>query len=154
MMEFGANLGKDLHYRTLAMADELIENMRDAAPKDTGTLAASIRKKDVTRGGTAYGQLQQVSVLVIGGGAPTTRRARTGNIYDYSLAKEFGTRKEPAHPFFYQTYRKYRNFGNELFAETVKEAVEENNRLRELRSEDSPNQVAHRGAVVVTKGIK
>jgi HK97 gp10 family phage protein len=154
MMEFGANLGKDLHYRTLAMADELIENMRDAAPKDTGTLANSIRKKDVTRGGNGPGQFQEVSVLVIGGGAPTLRRTHTGNTYDYSLANEFGTRKEQPHPFFYATYRKYRNFGNELFAETVQDAVEENNKLRDLRSDGSQAMITHRGAVLNTKGIK
>lgn len=154
MLEFGAMLGKGLHERTLAMADELIANMQDVAPKDTGTMAATIRKKDVTRGGNGPGQFQEVSVLVICGGPPTTRRTRAGHVYDYSLATEFGTQKEPAHPFFYATYRKYRNFGNDLFAETVEEMVQENNKLRELRSDGTPAMVAHRGALLNTTGIK
>ncbi len=155
MLDFGANLGKGLRVKTLAMADELIENMRDVAPKDTGTMARTIRKRDVTKGSEGPGQLQEVSVLVICGGPPTTRRTKAGTVYDYSLATEFGTQKEPPEPFFYSTFRKYRNFGNELFAETVSEAVEENNQLRAARSDGAAGYMSNfRGAVINTKGIK
>jgi HK97 gp10 family phage protein len=152
MLEFGAKLGQDLRVRTLAMADELLQNIKDVAPRETGTLANSLRKKDVTKGSGKAGDFQEVSVLVIAGGPPTIKRTKAGNAYDYSVATEFGTRNEAAEPFFYTTFRKYRNFGNELFAETVEDAVRENNELRDVRNSPSAENFSNfRGAAIIRK---
>lgn len=154
MQDLVNQVGHDFHESTLLMADELIENIRDAAPKVTGALARSVRKRDVTK---IYGNLQQVSVLVIAGGRQTTKRTLTGQSYDYSVATEFGTSKEAPEPFFYNTARLYQYAGLEQYRETLDEAISENNKVRNLRSEnynnaDSTRTVSHRGAVVIQKG--
>jgi HK97 gp10 family phage protein len=91
-----------------AQADSLVATMKAVCPVGpTGNLKASIRKapgKKVT------------TVIVMAGGALTTtifrRTAKGGGrgiSYDYSRAVEFGTSHEPAHPFFFPTYRLKRN---------------------------------------------
>ena len=152
MMQLSNQVGKNFHQIILDEADELIANMRDAAPKETGRLAASLRKKDVTKGSSAAGHIQEVSVLVIGGGPPTIKRTSTGHAYDYSVATEFGTRKENPEPFFYTTFRKYRNQGLEIFEESLDKAIEENNKLRALRASPSGQNFSnYRGAVIFKK---
>lgn len=151
MANLGAGVGRALHEEVLAQADELISNMYDAAPKDTGRLASSLRKRDLTRGGRGPGRLQEVSVLVIAGGPATIKRTHQGNAYDYSIATEFGTQKEAPEPFFYTTFRRYRTHGLEILRETVDDAIRENNQLRAMRSDGNYNMVAHRGAVLNTK---
>jgi HK97 gp10 family phage protein len=141
----------NFHQELLAQADEVIANMKEAAPKDTGRLAASIRKKDVSLpdGG-------KLSVLIIAGGRSTTKRSG-GQAYDYSLGTEFGTVKETPEPFFYNTFRFYKQLGNEQFRETLQDTIEENNRVRGLRSDNYSNSgatvsVGYRGAAVLNKG--
>lgn len=154
MRDFANQVGKNFHEQTLAMADELVANMKDAAPKDTGTLASSIRKKDVSK---LRFNFQTISVLVIGGGQQTTKRPHQGGeAYDYSLGVEFGTTKEAPEPFFYNTYRQYKNDGLEIFKETLSDAIKENNQARALRTDGSNSETlgsassrGHRGAVVV-----
>ncbi len=80
-----------------SQADNLVERIREAAPKKIGVLAASVRKvptDDPNR------------IKIVAGGPGTTVSARSGNgKYDYSLGVEFGTQEAPANPFFYSTYR-------------------------------------------------
>jgi len=122
------DLKRDVLYSALdelnVQADALAETMRSVCPVGlTGNLKASIRK--------APGR-KETTVLVMAGGKTTTREyisgphnyerevrigsGDTGNIarvsggkfgrtYDYSRAVEFGTAREPAHPFFWPTYR-------------------------------------------------
>lgn len=120
---------QDLHQTLLFQADELVGNMQSAAPKITGALRESIRKKDVS---TADGG--KLSVLVIAGGSKTTKRSGAGVIYDYSLGTEFGTVKENPEPFFYSTYRQYRQQGLTQINETFAQIIDENNRMRANRS--------------------
>lgn len=120
---------QDFHQTLLLQADELIGNMRSAVHVHHGDLRDSIRKKDVsTSDGT------KLSVLVIAGGPKTTRRTGAGNIFDYSLATEFGTQKEAPLPFFYSTYRQYRQQGLTQLNETLQQVIDENNRMRANRS--------------------
>src|SRR5829696_7325982 len=79
----------------------LAKEMRNAAPQESGTLIQSIRVEP---------QLQKLNprVYVKAGGPLTTKpvqRGRDGS-FDYANAVEFGTRKMPARPFFYPTYRR------------------------------------------------
>lgn len=142
----------DFHQETLAMADELIDNMRAAIPHSiTGNLKKSIRKRDVS---TPDGG--KISVLVIAGGPLTTKRENSGP-HDYALDEEFGSRKETPRPFFYSTYRFYRQQGLEQFRQTLEETIEENNKVRGLRASNYSNSgvsvsAGYRGAVVVGKG--
>jgi HK97 gp10 family phage protein len=151
MLEFSNKVKYNFHQELLAQADELMSNMKDAAPKDTGTLAASIRKKDVSTPTE-----DKLSVLVIAGGPSTTKRTG-GQSYDYSLGTEFGTRKEAPEPFFYNTFRYYKQLGNELFKETLQDTIEENNKVRAARGDNYTSgnvtiSVGYRGAVVIQKG--
>lgn len=134
---------QNFHQTLLLQADELIGNMRVAAPVQTGTLRKSIRKKDVS---TPDGL--NLSVLVIAGGAPTTKRSSAGQVYDYSVATEMGTRKEVAEPFFYNTARFYQQQGFDGMQETLQQTIDANNEARALRSSsfDGTTQ-SHRGAV-------
>jgi HK97 gp10 family phage protein len=46
----------------------------------------------------------ELEVVVVAGGPLTTKRSSNGTEYDHALAEEFGTSKEPARPFFYNTF--------------------------------------------------
>jgi len=144
-------------------ADELMQNMRGSVPVDTGNLKRSIRKRTITR---KFGNRARVSILVMAGGPMTTVRyggrasyardvqigsgdtagiARGGSggvTYDYSLGIEFGTVDMKAEPFFYPTARRYQQAGRQSAAETLEKAIEENNRLREQRSDHYSRQSA------------
>lgn len=85
------------------LADEIVKEMKAAAPKDQGDLAASIgwtwgdapagSMKIGTFRGTDYGAL---SLTIFAGG---------GDAF-YARFQEFGTVKMPANPFFYPVWRK------------------------------------------------
>ena len=131
-------------------ADELMGNMRANVPEDTGALKRSIRKK-VIRG------RNRVTVLVAAGGPLTTKRTAGGESYDYALSVEFGDTEHEAEPFFYSAARRYKTASHEIARETVAKAIEENNRVRALRSEnltigDFTNTRGGRGGAVVYKG--
>jgi HK97 gp10 family phage protein len=81
------------------IADGLADDIRAAAPTgETGRLKESVR---VTRG------KKSLELFVEAGGALTTKEVRAGSgvTFDYALAQEFGTERQPAYPFFYATYR-------------------------------------------------
>lgn len=102
-------------------ADELVEKMRSAAPVGrTGNLRKSIRKeagKTATRvlikaGGPLTTRryqraAQYVRGVVLGSGDTRgiARGGTAGVTYDYSRAVEFGTQDNPAHPFFWPSWR-------------------------------------------------
>lgn len=152
MTELVNRAKQNFHQTLLLQAEELAGNIREAAPKLTGALAASVRVRDVsTSDGT------KLSVLVIAGGQKTTRRG-AGGVYDYALATEFGTVKEPAEPFFYNSARLYSKNGLEQYKETLAETIAENNKVRGIRGNNYTTNpgysgatiaVGHRGAVVL-----
>lgn len=154
MQKLTEQLGKNYEQTLLAMADEVIANMRSTAPYRTGNLKASLRKKNVTK---RAGDLVYPSVLILGGGPLTTKRTEAGHSYDYAVATEFGTSKEAPEPFFYGTYRAYKAAGTQQFQETLDQTIEENNKVRALRSQNYSNDagtrhVGYRGAVVIHPG--
>lgn len=93
-----------LEVRAAAAAEALLaslalsEAIRQRAPADEGDLRASVRVERGKRGDRFY---------VKAGGPKTTRPVRKGQsaTYDYANAVEFGTKKKPARPFFYPTWR-------------------------------------------------
>lgn len=87
----------------LLQAQRLGQEIASKAPTDEGALRASVRVERGKRGDRFY---------VKAGGAKTTRPVREGQsaTYDYANAVEFGTRKKPARPFFYPTYRANRKY--------------------------------------------
>lgn len=107
-------------------ADRLVSEMRSKTDDRTGNLDRSIRAEEsetgaaddgirrsgrvgvTSRGGGRSGGQRNprkpgdVTVFVMAGGELTTNSAG----YDYAMAKEFGTQRTPAEPFFWPTYRK------------------------------------------------
>lgn len=145
MFNLNEQMARNIDQRCAAIADELIDNMRAAAPKRSGTLAASIHKKRVTEGDND----ERVAYLVIGGGKATTKRTETGVSYDYAVGTEFGTHKEAAEPFFFNTSRRYFHNVEGSILETVDQTIENNNRARALRSE---NDAASDSSFIVRRG--
>jgi HK97 gp10 family phage protein len=181
MLDFTKNVAANYHDSVSNVADEVMENMRSRAPVITGALRDSIRKQDVTQTGAfgARGTRSQVSFLIRCGGTATTRQYKrsagyerevkigsgestkgikrkaggAGVTVDYAHFVEFGTNKMGPEPFFYVSYRDYKQAGLEQFRETLSQTIEENNRVRDLRSQNYSNggfsrSVGHRGAVV------
>jgi HK97 gp10 family phage protein len=122
------NRAKQDYRKTLVkQAEELAENIREAAPKRTGTLRQSVRVRDISTE-------TKVSVLVFAGGPLTTKRT-ANTVYDYAVGTEFGTQKENPEPYFYNTYRLYKNEGLAQIHETFDQVIEQNNQMRAARSE-------------------
>jgi hypothetical protein len=124
----------NFHQELLAMGAELAGNIQDAIPHSvSGNLKKSVRVRDVSTSDET-----KLSVLVLAGGALTTKREASG-LYDYALAEEFGTQKETPRPFFYNTVRFYQQRGLEQFRETFAQTLEENNKVRALRGSNYNN---------------
>ncbi len=95
----------------------------------TGALRASIRVEP--------SKFQDMRALVRAGGPKTThevgtqsgfltsfvRALRGRSDYDYAIAQEFGTRREPARPFFWPTYRAEKQKLRRKIREAAKEAI-------------------------------
>lgn len=134
MQDLLKQMAQSVDETSALVADELVSNMKEAAPKRTGTLAASIRKIRLEEN---IGDIKRVTYLIVGGGKTTTKRTHTGHSYDYAVGTEFGTHKERAEPFFYNTSRRYFNAASDQFSESVDKAIEENNAIRAVRQENS-----------------
>lgn len=150
MKDFVNKVGKSFHQEVMDQAAEVVQNIKGAAPVETGTLRDSVHFVDVSTD-------TRVSALVFGGGKRTTKTSGHGITYDYAIATEFGTVKEAAEPFFYNTYRFYIQGGLEQFRETLADSVEENNKARSIRSDNYTSgnvriSSGYRGAVVIKKG--
>jgi HK97 gp10 family phage protein len=78
-------------------ADIIVAEQKARAPKDTGALAASIKK-------TKTGQMKY---RITAGGLATLKEVRQGShaSYDYALGQEFGNHHSPAQPYFFPGYR-------------------------------------------------
>jgi HK97 gp10 family phage protein len=100
-------------------ADQLVSLMKVAAPVgETGHLRESIRKepgRDV------------LQVKVKAGGPLTTKEVRKGSgvPYDYARADEFGTQKDPAHPFFWPSYHLMKKSIRAAVRKTIAKAIKE-----------------------------
>lgn len=100
-------------------ADEMVALARSYVPVDDGVLRDSIRKVPAARG----------AVSVEAGGPTTTKPVRQGvdASYDYALGQEYGTRHNPARPFFWPAYRlmrkRLRNRASRAINRVVKRVV-------------------------------
>ena len=78
-------------------AERLADAIKAAAPVDTGKLRDSVKVRRTKR---------DLTLEVTAGGDTTIHGTHgPGGEADYALFVEYGTRKKPAHPFFYSTAR-------------------------------------------------
>lgn len=143
MLELREQMRYNTHERLIAMGEEIAENMANAAPKDVGTLAASVRVLDISK--VTYGSARLAIKIKAGGPTTLRRSAKSGNVYDYAHAIEFGNREHTAQPFFYPTYRRYRSAWPDKFQETVEETLQKGRVLIQHRV----NNAARRGGAGV-----
>lgn len=102
-----------------ATAEEIAATMRRVVPKDTGKLRSTIRVVEN----------DDLSVRIQAGGPETTKRVRSDRKakapeVDYAKIIEFGTRKRPAHPFFWPTWRLMRRSARLKVERRIKKALE------------------------------
>lgn len=77
----------------------------DASSATPGALKDSVVLEEAPAKGTKF-----FRVFIKAGGKGTRKPIKNGKAgyayaYDYTRAQEFGTQKEPAHPFFFPVYR-------------------------------------------------
>lgn len=100
----------------LENGERLATAIRAAAPQEHGALTQSVRVEDQTK-------KLNPRVHVKAGGPMTTHGGKHGS-YDYANAVEFGTRKMPARPFFYPTYRRLKPEIRASIADAMKKVVD------------------------------
>lgn len=103
-------------------AGDLVQAMKGFAPKDDGTLVASITHEDDS-------DATRISQRVSAGGPTTTKAIRksgkgTAPKYDYALAQEYGTENQPANPFFWPSWRLYRRRLKARMTRATKKAIQ------------------------------
>lgn len=92
----------------------------DPTSATPGALKASVRIEEAPPKGGKF-----VRVLIKAGGKTTMKPIKTGKggEYDFARAQEFGTQKEPAHPFFYPIWRARRKDVRAAVRSAVKAAA-------------------------------
>lgn len=147
-----AQLRQNFHATMLLTAREIADNMEAAAPKDKGILAGTVRIQDNSRIAQAS---SRISVKIKAGGPDTRRRsAKSGEVYDYSAAVEFGTHDMQPEPFFYNTWRRYRSQWPNAAAETLEQTIERNQKIVSQRAGDAGRNTLgrHQGVIVGKQG--
>lgn len=93
-------------------ANKLVRQMRAVAPKDSGQLAASIGWTwgDAPEGSLSIGTIRgneygKVKITIYAGGPQTVVKNKRGMEFQLARLQEFGTKRMPANPFFFPTYR-------------------------------------------------
>ena len=101
--------------RQLSDAQRAALQAHQAAPDESGHLEQSIRVE--TR--------DPLDVHVVAGGQSTTKEIREGSgvEYDYALAMEHGTSRQPARPWFFSTYRAMKPDIDEAISEALGKAI-------------------------------
>jgi HK97 gp10 family phage protein len=99
-----------------AEADRLAAAIKAKAPVKTGALRNSVRVRR---------KRNDLELEVVAGGTETTKEVRSGSgkPYDYALATEYGTTRESAQPFFYNTARAMQDEIRDNIEDAVKEAL-------------------------------
>jgi hypothetical protein len=84
--------------------------------RETGALEASC---------TVAAGANELEYFVEAGGDMTTKEVRegSGEPYDYALGFEFGTSRQPARPFFYNTYEAMRDDMQQAIDDAVSEVL-------------------------------
>lgn len=127
-----------------AQAERIVAEMRAAAPKQTGALAASINwtwgapPSGAMTIGTVQGDANsRLRITIYAGGSPKTKRqqrqasgtrksdqGRTGTFAtDNARFQEFGTSKMAANPFFFPVWRTRRQSVRSRITRTVNQAI-------------------------------
>jgi HK97 gp10 family phage protein len=90
----------------------------EQAPAETGDLEASCRVEI---------RDNPLDVHVVAGGDLTTTEVRTGSgePYDYALGFEFGNSRQPARPFFWNTYQAMKPSIDAAISEAVERIINE-----------------------------
>lgn len=100
-------------------AEEMVDLMRRAAPKQHGDLAASI---DWTWGAAPSGSLSigtvsdsddDMRITIFAGNENTIVRNKRGVEFQNALLQEFGTESMPASPYFFPSYRLLKKRGRD-----------------------------------------
>ncbi|WP_314945919.1 hypothetical protein [Bradyrhizobium cosmicum] len=106
-----------LRVQAFRLSDAQREALRalEASP-ESGALEASCT--------VAQGD-NDLEYLVQAGGDMTTKEVRegSGEPYDYALGFEFGTSRQPARPFFYNTYEAMRDDMQQAIDDAVSEVL-------------------------------
>lgn len=102
-----------------ALADQLSGAIREQAERLSAAQRARLKELeqppedtgDLERSCTVIDGANDLEVIVVAGGDLTTKEVREGSgvEYDYALAFEYGTSKQPARSFFNSTYNEMRN---------------------------------------------
>lgn len=133
-MKFTAASKADFYRRLKAAAPKVEHHLREANRKtasgivsmaqrlvevDDGTLRDSIRMAPGTKNETAF--------IVRAGGPTTTKPVQDGAdaSYDYALALEFGTVRQPAEPFFYPSVRVEKRTHKGRVSRALKKGIQE-----------------------------
>lgn len=85
-------------------ADTIVAEQKTRAPKQTGTLAASIRSR----------KTGLMKYKITAGGPLTTK-----GYYDYAVGQEFGNHHSPAQPYFYSGYRARKRDARKKIRDTI-----------------------------------
>jgi HK97 gp10 family phage protein len=101
--------------RQLSEAQRAALRSHQASPDESGNLEESIQVD--TR--------DPLDVHVVAGGEITTTEVRegSGEPYDYSLGFEFGNSRQPARPFFWNTYRAMKPDIDEAISDAIGKAI-------------------------------
>ena len=131
-----ADDNQDLQAYLAALPDQLREKLGDVLRQQAFRLSDAQREalqgleQDPETGAleascTVAPGADDLEYIVQAGGDMTTKEIREGSgvEYDYALAFEFGTSKQPARPFFYSTYNAMRDDMQNAINEAVIEVL-------------------------------
>lgn len=111
------HLSDVLREQAFRLSDAQREALRQLEQSpETGALEASC---------TVAAGAHDLEYFVEAGGDMTTKAVREGSgvEYDYALAFEFGTSRQPARPFFYNTYEAMRDDMQQAIDDAVSEVL-------------------------------
>lgn len=102
-----------------ALADQLAGVIREQAERLSAAQRARLKELeqppedtgDLEQSCTVIDGANDLEVIVVAGGDLTTKEIREGSgvEYDYALAFEYGTSKQPARSFFHSTYNEMKD---------------------------------------------
>jgi HK97 gp10 family phage protein len=103
--------------RQLSDAQRAALQAHQAAPEESGHLEQSCRVE----------VRDPLDVHVVAGGDLTTTEIRTGSgePYDYALGFEFGNSRQPARPFFWNTYRAMKPDIDTAISDAIGKAIDQ-----------------------------
>ncbi|MGW1423198.1 hypothetical protein ACWAT4_24130 [Bradyrhizobium manausense] len=130
-------MADDLEAYIQSLPDKLTERLSDVIHEQAERLSQAQREalRALEQSPDETGRLEESCVVVPGaneleyivqaGGELTTKEVREGSgvQYDYALGFEFGTSRQPARPFFYNTYEAMRDDMQQAINDSVSEVL-------------------------------